>query len=255
MTIRDVQPGDAVAFHGDSVAVSAEVAGLREGEPVLLVYSTADGQIVDQAIPMTRPEGDYRYQCRLPPGNLGLQQDYEYYLAAGDCQTRRYRIEVQIAPAIVVDKVTYHYPAYTGIADRTVERQGDLRAIEGTEVTIHATANTEIKPGTAEIDLGCTGRRGLRMTTDGRTAIGRFTLRLSPEDPTRARVRLVPASLRRPPGPGEPAADPASHRSDPRPAARGATGRTADRKRSRWPRTGSWRSRCGPKTPISPCGA
>ena len=185
VTIRDVQPGDTVAFRDDFVTVSAEVAGLRDGEPASVIFSTADGQTIDQAVALTRPEGEYRYQCRLPPDNAGLQQDLIYHLAAGDCQTRRYRIEAQIAPAIVVDKVSYHYPAYTGIADRTVPRQGDLQAIEGTEVTIFATANTEIKPGTAEIDLGCTGQRGLRMTADGRTAIGHLTLRLSPKDPDR----------------------------------------------------------------------
>ena len=114
-----------------------------------------------------------------------MQQDHRYYLAAGDCRTRRYRIEVRIAPTIVVDKVSYHYPAYTGMADQTVQRQGDLRAIEGTEVAIHATANGEIKPGTAEIDLGCTGQQGLRMSADGRTAAGRFTLRLNPKDASR----------------------------------------------------------------------
>ncbi len=168
VTIREVRPPeDTTTFHGESVNVSAEVAGLREGEQPVLVYSTADGQSVDQTIPMTIPDGDYRYQCRLPPGNLGLQQDCQYSLKAGDCQTRRYHVTVRIAPAIVVDKVSYHYPAYTGLADRTLEREGDLRAIEGTEVTIHATANTEIKPGTAEIDLGCTGRRTLQMTAQG----------------------------------------------------------------------------------------
>ncbi len=187
VTIHDVRPDDdTTAFHGESVAVSAEVAGLREGESVSLVYSTADGQNVDQVIPMTLPTGDYRYQCQLPPGNLGLQQDYQYYLKAGDCQTRRYRITAHIAPAIVVDKVSYHYPAYTGLADQTLERQGDLRAIEGTVVTIYATANTEIKSGTAQIDLGCTGRHGVEMTAEGRTAVGHFTLRLNPEDPAQA---------------------------------------------------------------------
>ena len=184
VTIHDIQPGDATRFHDDFVTISAEVAGLGEGEQPVVIYSTADGQTVDQAIPMTKPEGDYRFQCRLPPGNLGIQQNCVYYLAAGDCRSRRYRIEVQTAPTIVVDRVTYHYPAYTGIADRTVRQQGDLQGIEGTEVTIHATANTEIKPGTAEIDLGCTGRGGLKMSTDGRAAVGRLTLRLNPKDPS-----------------------------------------------------------------------
>ena len=86
MTIRDVQPGDATAFLGDSVTISADIVGLKKGEPALVVYSTADGQIVDQTVPMTPPEEGYRYQGRLPPGSLGLQQDYEYQLSAGDCQ-------------------------------------------------------------------------------------------------------------------------------------------------------------------------
>ncbi len=185
VTIHDIRPGDATAYYGDSVTVSAEFSGLRAGEPAVLIYSTADGQSVDQAIPMTQPEGEYRLQCRLPPGNLGLQQDHTYYLAAGDYRTGRYRIEVQIAPTIAVDKVSYHYPAYTGLPDQSVERQGDLRAIEGTEATLHAATNVEIKRGTAEIDLGCTGHLGLRMSAEGRTAVGQLTLRLDPRDASR----------------------------------------------------------------------
>lgn len=185
MTIRDIRPGDAPAYYGDSVTVSAELSGLRTDEPVVLVYSTADGQTVDQVIPMSQPAGDYHFQCRLPPGNLGVQQDHTYYLAAGDCRSGRYRIAVQIAPAIVVDKVSYHYPPYTGLPDRSVEREGDLQAIEGTEVTLHASANVEIKRSTPEIDLGCTGRQGLRMAAEGRTATGQFTLRLDSRDVSR----------------------------------------------------------------------
>ena len=184
VTIDDVRPGDTAAFHGEFITVSAELAGLRDGETPLLIYSTADGQSVDQAVPMTPPEGEYRYQCRLPPGKLGLQQDYKYHLSVGDCRTRGYLITVRNAPAIVVDKVVYRYPGYTGLADQTLDNQGDLRAIEGTEATIHATANTEIKPGTAEFDLGCTGRRGVRMTADGYKATGSFRLRLSADDNT-----------------------------------------------------------------------
>ncbi|MCE5266454.1 MAG: hypothetical protein LLG00_01015 [Planctomycetaceae bacterium] len=187
VSIRDIEPGrDTVTFHGESLTVSAEIKGLREAEQPVLVYTTADGQSVNQAIPMTLPEGQFRYRCQLPPGNVGLQQDCRYYLKAGDTRTPTYQVTVQIPPAIVVDAVTYHYPDYTGLADQTVERQGDLRAIEGTEVTIHATANTDIKPASAEIDLGCTGRHTLSLTVSGRTAIGQLTLRLNPDDPTQA---------------------------------------------------------------------
>jgi hypothetical protein len=185
VTIEEVKPGDAVAFHGESVTVSAEVTGLKQDESVVLYYSTADSQSVDQAIPMTRSEDQFhynRYTATVPPGSLGLQQDYEYYLAAGDCTTARFKIEVRIAPTIRVESVDYHYPPYTGIADRSVPRQGDIRAIEGTEVTLRAKAKQDIRR--AEIDLNCDGRRGLTMDASGRVATGRFTLRLGKDDPT-----------------------------------------------------------------------
>jgi collagen type III alpha len=182
VTIEDVKPGDAVAFHGEFVTVSAEVRGV-DGDSVDLYYSTADGQSVGQRVPMTPPENGYPYQyeCRLPPEKLGLQQDVYYYLTAGDFTTRRFTIHVQTAPAILIDQVEYDYPAYTGFSRQIVKRQGDLRAIEGTEVTIRGLANRTVHR--AEIDLGCTGLRELTMQPKGRTATGRITLRLNPNDP------------------------------------------------------------------------
>ena len=182
VSIDDVRPGDTRAFHGEFLTVSAEIAGLSDDETPVLIYSTADGQAAGQAIPMAVPEGERRYQCTLPPGKTGLQQDYDYYITAGDCRTRRYAIDVRSAPAIVVDRAVYDYPGYTGLADQTDNSGGDLRAIEGTEITIHAVANAKIKPGSAEIDLGCTGRRGLEMSVDGLKATGRFRLKLNPDD-------------------------------------------------------------------------
>ena len=40
----DVQPGDAVVFQGDRPQITAHVSGLRDGEEVSLLMSTADGQ-------------------------------------------------------------------------------------------------------------------------------------------------------------------------------------------------------------------
>ncbi len=179
VTIEEIKPGDTVGFNGEQITVSAEVDGLGADEPVTLYYSTADGQSVDQAIPLSLPERGYRYGCVLPPGSLGLQQNMEYRLVAGDCRTRTFTITVQIPPAIVVDNITYEYPAYTEIPARTVEGQGDIRAIEGTRITINAEANLPI--GRAEIDLNCNGRQRLKMKADGKSAVGLFTLRAEHE--------------------------------------------------------------------------
>ncbi|HEY4759516.1 MAG TPA: DUF4175 family protein, partial [Thermoguttaceae bacterium] len=183
VTIDNVQPGDTSTFHGEFVTVSAEVRGLNKGESVLLIYSTADSEVIDQIVPMTLEDGSYRFQCRLPPGSLGLQQNYTYFITAGDFKTDQYKIDVQIAPVIVVEKVDYHYPPYTGIPRVSVERQGDIRAIEGTQVTIHAAANQPIQR--ADIDFSGSGRGGIRMNVEDRAASGQFILRLHPEDPTR----------------------------------------------------------------------
>jgi hypothetical protein len=178
--IEQVQPGDIPSFQGEFVTVSAEISGLKGDEQASVIYSTADGQTIDQAIPLTVPDGGYRYRCVLPPGSRGLQQDLWYYLVAGDCRTRRYRVEAQINPIITVDRVDFHYPPYTAIPDRSAEREGDIRAIEGTQVTIHAQANQEIQH--ADIDLDCTGVRPVRMKVADTSASGQFTLRLKPDD-------------------------------------------------------------------------
>ena len=185
VAIDEVEPGNAARPQGESVTVMARVKGLRSDEPVTLIYSSADGQVVEQAIPMTWSEGDLRYTAKLPPGKAGLQQDYTYRLTAGDCTTPDYRLEVLVALSMAVDAVDYAYPPYTKLENRTLENLGDLRGIEGTEATIRASANVPI--GQAEIDLGGDGRHRLKMRTSGETkAVGTLLLRSSADDPARA---------------------------------------------------------------------
>ena len=217
-----------------------------------LYFSTADGQSVDQAIPLAPIAQGDRYQCALPPGNLGLQQDVSYYLVAGDCTTRPFHVEVQIAPAILVDKIEYHYPDYTGMKPRSVSKQGDIRALEGTRVTIHATANHDIQR--AEIDLDCSGQHRLKMDAAAKLATGTLTLALDAEDPTKPQhdsyqILFTDAKDR-----GN--TRPIRYRIDvDRDLPPEVKFTSPTRKNRRWPRTGGWRSASGPQIPISPCGA
>ena len=59
---------------------------------------------------------------------------------------------------------------------------GDIRAIEGTRVTIHARANAPIKE--AAIDFEADGRRDIRMTVDGSEALASFVLGLRDDHQT-----------------------------------------------------------------------
>ena len=182
VTLDDIRPeGDSVAFFGDTL----ERLGRRPRAPRGRV---GDALLLDRRRPERRsgrfpaPRAGKRLPVLAAAGKAGLAQDVTYRLVAGDCTTRTFHVEVQIAPAIVVNRIDYHYPDYTGMADRSVPGEGDIRrALEGTRVTIHATANHEIQR--AEIDLDCSGLHGVNMTAAGKTATGTFTLAMEPTIP------------------------------------------------------------------------
>lgn len=195
--IEDVQPGNAQVFHGDRVQVSAVCYDLRGEEPVTLFYSTLDGRISDQTVSLNRSETGLQYEGRLPPGEDGIQQDLIYRIEAGDAVTGSYRLTVVPAPALLVQQVEYEYPSYTTQPKRIVERQGDLRGVEGTRVTIRAQANQPIRwativldpqasgDATADTPAGVSNGNGsselISMQHDGQQAWGSMTLEMQPD--------------------------------------------------------------------------
>ena len=93
--------------------------------------------------------------------------------------TRPYALDVVAAPTISVNSLEYKYPAYTGLLAQRVEQQGDVKAIEGTQVTIHALANEPIQ--SAYIDFDCDATLDQRMQIDGVKARATFTAALLPD--------------------------------------------------------------------------
>lgn len=181
VTIANVEPGSTKVFHGESVKVSAYVTGLRKGEPVTLYYTTADGQSIDAPLAMRLPEDRYRHEIDLPGDAAGLQQTIHYFINAGDATTPRYRIDAVTAPAILVERVQYDYPAYAEVPPRVVERQGDIQGIEGTKITLHARANVPIQK--AYVDFDSDGGANLPLALAERTASGSFVLELKDGQP------------------------------------------------------------------------
>ena len=200
VAITDIEPGDRTFFRGETVEVSAELHGLRGDEPVQILYSTADRQAVDQPVPMFLSSKGERDVAKLPSGDGGLQQDIDYRIEAGDAISATYHLEAAIAPTIAVDSIEYEYPTYTGLRRRQVESAGDIQALEGTRVVIHAHANQAIR--TAELELeGEKGLRKLPARIDGQKITASFTLALDDEDRTKpqfAHYRLRPEGREKP---------------------------------------------------------
>src|SRR5690606_12725386 len=54
--IDRIEPGTATVTQGETLTISAEVRGLRDGELVRLRYTTADGKEVDATANMRKSE-------------------------------------------------------------------------------------------------------------------------------------------------------------------------------------------------------
>lgn len=196
--ITDIEPGTITITRGETLPISATVRGLGPDEDVLVRYTTDDNQAVDRPVAMRASESGLSFACELPaeergvrrekrgedsllatrysPISLGVQRNLTYRIEAGDARSRRFTVTVIEAPTISVTRVDYDYPEYTGFFDRTLDGLGDIRAIEGTKMTLHARANGPIEE--AYVDFEADGRRDLTMQHKDEQARGEFTLAL-----------------------------------------------------------------------------
>ncbi|MEK6249220.1 MAG: hypothetical protein N2C12_13645, partial [Planctomycetales bacterium] len=173
--IENVRPGDAQVLLFSQTEVLADVKGLGDDEPVFLIYSTEDETTFNQRIPMYRGDGNSSHLCILPGDQSGLACDVVYRVEAGDCVSPTYRLSLIAVPSFQVRRVEYRYPAYTKLGSRTVDGVGDIKAIDGTRVVIHAEANQEI--ASAEIQLMGLVSKSISMAIEGRSAVSPLTLR------------------------------------------------------------------------------
>lgn len=183
--ILEVTPGNVDVFRGQTVQVTARVGGLKEGDTPVIEYSTLDGQFVDRRIAMQSDAGAGYFSGILSSSAGGVQQDLNYHILAGDAVSREFQVRAIEAPHIIVDRVEYDYPDYTLQPDVVMEGEGDIRAIEGTRITVHGRANQAIRRGHVEllpwVDAGQADNarsKTASLTTNDNMGHVRFTLRM-----------------------------------------------------------------------------
>jgi len=179
--ISDVTPGAGEAIRGEQIEVAAVVEGLEEDEQPMLVVLSGNSSEEHIRLPLKRGEGLDRHQTDwLPTPSQSApavgDTQVRYRIEAGDARSQDFDLTLLTAPAIVVRRIDYDYPEYTGYLDRTAEGVGDVRAIEGTRVTIHAEANTPI--AAAQIDFQGDGRPDRKLQVDAQQATVSWTLAL-----------------------------------------------------------------------------
>lgn len=155
-TTLAVEPGDVEAF-GD-VVVRVHIEGERPDHLTLL--RSSDGKRSAEVIAVS---------AGAEPVNLTLHdvtRDTEYAVRGGDYMSPTYRITVPASASFARMRVAYHYPAYTGRADKLVDTtSGELEALRGTRASltfvfdqaVERTALVVDRPGQREEVLPLTG--------------------------------------------------------------------------------------------------
>ncbi len=143
--IDSVRPGDVDVVARSQVDVTAEVRGQLPAQAALY-YTTADHKFVDERIdarPTTEGSREFHFVINGDNG-AGVLQDMTYRIVAGDDATKDYKIHVIQPPSATIDSIRLDYPEYTRLGSST-QTTGAIDALEGTRVTLRATANMPLR--------------------------------------------------------------------------------------------------------------
>jgi hypothetical protein len=148
-----VMPGDVTVRRNSDQLITAHVTGMQPGKARLFAhYQSATGwePVTMQGEPDSVGGATYQFVF------AGLPENVEYYVTAGPLVSSRYGVRVVDLPSVKNIKVTYHYPAWTGMKPTIEEHSGDLRAIEGTDAAIELEMDRPLKDGQLMLDGGQT---------------------------------------------------------------------------------------------------
>ncbi|MBV9769203.1 MAG: hypothetical protein JOZ32_06510, partial [Bryobacterales bacterium] len=150
-----VTPGDAVVRRHADQLVSAIPTGLRA--PTVKLYARYQSSSKWEAIPM-QPAASQGFAGSFAGGYqflfAGLPENVEYYVTAGAMTSKHFNIRVTDLPSVKQIRVTYHYPAWTGMPSEVEERGGDLRAVTGTEAQLEISTDRPLPGGQLQLDNG-----------------------------------------------------------------------------------------------------
>jgi hypothetical protein len=123
----EVTPGDAQLERGSGLVISVRF-GRRPPPEVSLVLNWVSGKT--QRLPMARNLADPVFGASL----LEVAEDGLYHVEYNGEQTRDFKISVFDYPALTHADADLHYPAYTGLTNKTIRDTQRISAVEGTRL-------------------------------------------------------------------------------------------------------------------------
>ena len=136
-----ISPGDATVRRNADQVVTAQLTGVQPTNARL--YARYQSTSKWEQVTMQPLAGAPGFQFLF----AGLPEGVEYYVEAGPLKSRHFNLRVIDLPTVKQIKVTYHYPAWTGMQNTVDEHGGDLRAIEGTEAQLEIQMDRPMRDG------------------------------------------------------------------------------------------------------------
>ncbi|HUP04339.1 MAG TPA: hypothetical protein VMU19_10145, partial [Bryobacteraceae bacterium] len=146
-----VTPGNAVVRRYADQMISALPTGMKS--PAVKLYARYQSSAKWEEVPMLpKPGASFAggYQYLL----ASLPEGMEYYVTAGALTSKHFNLKVSDLPSVKQIRVTYHFPAWTGMPPEIEERGGDLRAIAGTEAELDIYTDRPLQGGEIQLDAG-----------------------------------------------------------------------------------------------------
>lgn len=145
--IVEPSPAEMRVAQGDTLPLIIELSGQSSNKATLETFTPSGGR---EVVPMT-PLARDRFSATIQVG----RENVYYRVRAGDALTKKYLLEAVARPAVVDFQKSYIYPAYSKLEPKTVtEENGDLSALEGSQVELHLHTNQKVKDAELRIEQG-----------------------------------------------------------------------------------------------------
>ena len=142
----EVQPGDATVRKGGDQVIQAGLHGFQASNAKLFARFQSSSKWDEAAMSQREKEGGFQFLF------TGLPEQVEYYVEAGGIKSRHFKLSVLELPGVKRMRVTYHYPAWTGLKDVVQDQAGDLTAVQGTEAEVAIEFDRPLREGVLSLD-------------------------------------------------------------------------------------------------------
>ena len=163
-TVR-VLPGNATVPRGSALEVHASLVGFAADGAELVFRPDSASEWV--RLPMSRDADSTGFRGRM----FDLVKPAEYYVESADVRSPTYTLRVSDLPAVKLIALDLRFPAYSGLPVEHIADGGDVAAVVGTTVVVHAAVTRAVKSGVLHFDDGTI----VAMAIDtGSTVMGSF---------------------------------------------------------------------------------